>query len=168
MKKIFKKISYVLLAAIVLIQFYPRPEKNLNKETGTADISKVFEVPAPVLQVLQTSCYDCHSNNTAYPWYSQIQPVALWLNDHVEEGKAELNFSEFGNYSIRRQYRKLEEINEEVKEGEMPLSSYTLIHRNAKLENEQKLLLANWTTSIRDDFKAKYPPDSLERKKQAK
>ncbi len=165
MKKILKTISYVLLAGIVLIQFYPRPEKNSNKETSMADISKVFEVPAPVLQVLQTSCYDCHSNNTAYPWYSRIQPVALWLNDHIEEGKAELNFSEFGNYSIRRQYRKLEEINKEVKEGEMPLSSYTLIHRNATLENEEKLLLANWTTSIRDDFKAKYPPDSLEKKK---
>jgi hypothetical protein len=87
------------------------------------------------------------------------------LGDHITEGKRELNFSEFGSYSIRRKYKKLEEINEQVKENEMPLSSYTIIHRDAKLDDHKKLLLAGWVTALRDSFKANYPADSLARKK---
>jgi hypothetical protein len=100
-----------------------------------------------------------------YPWYAQIQPAAWWLADHIKEGKKELNFSEFAGYRIRRQYKKLEEINELVKEGEMPLDSYLWIHNDAKLDEKQKLTLANWVTAIRDTMKATYPADSLVRKK---
>jgi hypothetical protein len=122
-------------------------------------------VPTDVQNILKTSCYDCHSNNTAYPWYNNIQPVAWFLADHVKEGKGELNFSEFATYPIGRQYRKLAEINNEVKDGEMPLSSYTLIHGNAKLNDQQKLAVSNWVTSVRDSIKAHYPADSLARPK---
>ena len=117
------------------------------------------------MEVLKTSCYDCHSNNTVYPWYSTIQPVAMFMGNHVDEGKRELNFSEFGRYSVRRKYHKLEEINEQIKEGEMPLSSYTLIHRNTKLNENQKLLVANWAESLRDSLRKAYPPDSFARRK---
>jgi hypothetical protein len=120
-------------------------------------------MPQNVQQILKTSCYDCHSNNTVYPWYSNIQPVAWWLKDHIDEGKRELNFSEFATYRIGRQYRKLEEINGEVKENKMPLESYTLIHSDAKLSDEQKLTLATWVTTLRDSIKAQYPEDSLKR-----
>ena len=123
------------------------------------------QVPAQVRQILKTSCYDCHSNNTVYPWYAAIQPVSLLLADHIKDGKAELNFSEFGTYSLRRQYRKLEEIGEQVKEGEMPLTSYSIIHTNAKLSLDQQLVLSNWTVALRDSFRTGFPADSLERKK---
>ncbi|MEI2748516.1 MAG: heme-binding domain-containing protein [Ferruginibacter sp.] len=166
MKRFFKTLFLVLLVVLVLFQFYPRPAKNIASGPSANDISRVHAVPQEVDKILKTSCYDCHSNTTAYPWYSKIQPVALWLGDHIEEGKGELNFSEFGTYSIRRQYRKLEEINEEVKEGEMPLKSYTFIHRNASLDEKQQLILANWVTALRDSFASNYPPDSLIRKKQ--
>jgi Haem-binding domain len=160
-----KKIAYTLLAAMVIIQFF-RPEKNINTTTAATanDITKVFAVPENVQSILKTSCYDCHSNNTYYPWYNNIQPVAWWLNHHVDEGKSELNFNEFATYSIRRQYKKMEEVIDEVKEGEMPLSSYTIIHKDAKLSQEQKLALSNWADAIRKDMESKYPPDSLKRK----
>lgn len=160
-----KKILLVLLVVLALFQFYPRPAKNDSPGPDMQDITRVHQVPEQVAGILKTSCYDCHSNHTYYPWYARIQPVAIWLNDHIEEGKGELNFSEFGSYSIRRKYRKLEEINEQVKEGEMPLSSYTIIHRDAKLSKEQKLAVAQWVESLRDSIKQAYPADSLKRKK---
>ncbi|MFT3908825.1 MAG: heme-binding domain-containing protein [Ferruginibacter sp.] len=164
--KRFLKISFrLLLLAFVLLQFYPRPNNNLSTEMSANDIAYFHYVPDSVLQILKTSCYDCHSNHTIYPWYAKIQPVSLWLADHINEGKAELNFSEFGSYSLRRQYRKLEEINDQVKENEMPLGSYTFIHRDAKLSPEQKLLIANWTVALQDSFKTNYPADSLKRKR---
>ncbi|HNH22632.1 MAG TPA: heme-binding domain-containing protein, partial [Ferruginibacter sp.] len=112
-----------------------------------------------------TSCNDCHSNNTVYPWYAEVQPVAWWLNEHIEDGKKDLNFSEFASYRPRRQYKKLEEINELVKENEMPLNSYLWIHKDAKLSDQQKLTLANWVEATRDTLEARYPIDSLVRKK---
>ena len=167
MKRFLKIFFYAVLIALLLFQFYPKPKKNISATTGTNDITLVHKVRADVLQVLKTSCYDCHSNNTVYPWYASVQPVALWLGNHIDEGKRELNFSEFGSYSIRRKYKKLEDITEQVKEGDMPLSSYTLIHRYAKLNEDQKLLLVNWVTALRDSFKTNYPADSLARKKKS-
>ena len=165
MKRFLKFFLYAILIALILFQFYPKPKKNVSATMSSNDITMVHQVPTDVLQVLKTSCYDCHSNNTVYPWYASVQPVAMWLGNHIDEGKRELNFSEFGTYSIRRKYGKLEGINNEVKEGGMPLSSYTLIHRYAKLNDNQKLLLANWVTALRDSFKTNYPADSLVRKK---
>lgn len=164
LKKILKRTFQILLLAFIVIQFI-RPAKNKAEGISNNDISKIYAVPADVQAILKTSCYDCHSNNTVYPWYANIQPAAWWLADHVKEGKKELNFSEFASYRIGRQFRKLEEINGEVKEDKMPLDTYLWIHRDAKLSNAQKLTLANWATAIRDTIKANYPADSLVRKK---
>ena len=155
----------LLLAVLIIIQFF-HPAKNVSGSSAIVsnDISKVYHVPDNVQVILKASCYDCHSNNTRYPWYSKIQPVAWWLNDHILEGKKEINFSEFALYRIRRQYRKMEEIIKQVKDDEMPLSPYTLIHRNATLSKDQKLSLTNWASAIRDTIKANYPADSLIRK----
>lgn len=165
MKKFFKLLFYTIIIALLLVQFYPKPKKNISSGMSSNDITLVHNVPADVQQVLKTSCYDCHSNNTVYPWYASVQPVAMWLGDHIEEGKGDLNFSEFGSYRIGKTYKKLEEINELVKENEMPLYSYTIIHTDAKLDEAKKLLIANWVSSLRDSIKANYPADSLTRKK---
>jgi hypothetical protein len=162
MKSFFKKLFWVLLIAFIVIQFF-RPEKNISTGISANDITTKYAVPDSVMAILKTSCYDCHSNNTYYPWYNNIQPVAWWLKNHVDEGKRELNFSEFAAYRIGRQYRKLDEVNKQIKEGEMPLESYTLIHGNAKLNEQQKLMVANWVSAIRDSIKAQYPEDSLKR-----
>ena len=164
LKKILKRIFQILLFAFIVIQFF-RPTKNKAAGMSNNDISKIYQIPQDVQSILKTSCYDCHSNNTVYPWYAEIQPAAWWLKHHINEGNKELNFSEFASYRIGRQYRKLEEINKEIKEDEMPLDEYLWVHKAAKLNEQQKLLLATWVTALRDTIKANYPADSLVRKK---
>jgi Haem-binding domain len=167
MKKFFKYFFIFLLVAFIAIQFF-RPTKNISLAASQNDIIAKYAVPQDVQSILKASCYDCHSNNTAYPWYNNIQPVAWFLADHVKEGKKELNFSEFATYRVSRQYRKFEEIGNEVKEGEMPLSSYTIIHGNAKLNEEQRATIIRWVISTRDSMQKQHPADSLVRpKKQA-
>lgn len=164
MKKFFKRLFLLLLLAFIVIQFF-RPAKNKAEGMSKNDITTLYAVPEDVQTILKASCYDCHSNNTVYPWYSQVQPVAWWLDGHIKDGKKDLNFSEFASYRLRRQYKKLEEINELVKENEMPLDSYLWIHKDAKLSESQKLTLANWVNAVRDTMEAHYPIDSLVRKK---
>ena len=155
-----RRILLIIIIILIAIQFI-RPAKNQSNDALTSDISHVYTVPQNVSVILKKACNDCHTNNTVYPWYAQIQPVGWWLNHHIEEGKDELNFNEFGAYAVPRQYHKLEEVVEQVKEGEMPIWSYTLIHTNAKLTDEEKQTLINWAQGIRNTMKAKYPADSL-------
>lgn len=160
-----RKILLILLLLFIAAQFFPRPEKNVSAAVSANDISTKFIIPANVQAILKESCNDCHSNNTHYPWYSKIQPVAWWLGDHIKDGKKHLDFSEFGKYSLRKQYHKLEEVEEMVAGGEMPLKSYSFIHTKSKLSQEQKDLLIQWSQAARDEMKAKYPVDSLIKKK---
>jgi len=162
MKRNIKRVLILLLVLLIVIQFI-RPAKNISAGPSPNDISTKYKMSEEVKNILKVSCYDCHSNNTTYPWYAKIQPVTWWLNDHITEGKRELNFSEFTTYSIRRQYSKLAETNEQLKKDEMPLKSYLLLHRNAKLDDQKKSAVVAWATSLRDSIKAKYPADSLKR-----
>jgi len=155
-----RKILLIIIVILIGIQFI-RPAKNQSADVLTSDISHVYPVPQNVSVILKKACNDCHSNNTVYPWYAEVQPVAWWLNHHIQEGKNELNFNEFAAYAIPRQYHKLEEVIEQVKEGEMPIWSYSLIHTDAKLTDEEKQTLINWAEGIRSTMKAKYPADSL-------
>jgi hypothetical protein len=160
MKKILKVLLIIIAVAFILIQFI-RPLKNADEEIASNQITAVQQVPEDVQQILKVSCNDCHSNTTHYPWYDKIQPVAWVLADHVREGKRELNFSEFATYAPYRQYKKFKEIQEQIKEGEMPLFSYTIPHRNAVLSAEQKSALINWSANAMKEMEAKYPADSL-------
>ena len=164
MKSVLKKIGLFLLVCLVIIQFI-RPAKNVNAVDTNKQIAAVAPLPQDVTTILQKACYDCHSNNTTYPWYCNIQPVYFWLNDHIKEGKGELNFDEFATYRLRKQFGKMKKVISEVKEEEMPLPSYTWIHKNAILTDAEKTTIINWATSIMDTMKAKYPIDSLVKKK---
>ena len=128
-----KKILGVLLLILIVIQFF-RPEKNDSNDM-TYDISTKYKVPENVDHLLQVSCNDCHSNKSEYPWYANVQPIAWWLNDHINDGKRHLNFSEFTKKPIAEQNHKLEETIEMVEEHEMPLKSYTNfgLHAEANL-----------------------------------
>ncbi len=156
-----KKIAIGLLVVLIVIQFF-RPEKN-NSNDRTYDIATSYTVPQEVHQVLDVACNDCHSNNTEYPWYSKVQPVAWWLNDHIEDGKRHLNFSEFTKLPIAIQNHKLDELKEQVEKDEMPLPSYTYfgLHSGANLSEEQKNMLMDWAQSQMNYLKATYPADSL-------
>ncbi|MCK6608039.1 MAG: cytochrome C [Flavobacteria bacterium RIFCSPLOWO2_12_FULL_31_7] len=152
MKIIIKKILFIGLIIFLLIQLY-QPARNISFEQDiTGNFTKVYNVPKNVEIILRTSCYDCHSNNTYYPWYSYIQPARFFMERHIKEGKEELNFNEFGNYSKRRQNSKLKAISKEIESNEMPLSSYTLIHKNAILTASQKKKVLDWINKIEDSI----------------
>lgn len=142
-----KRILIILLAVLVIIQFF-HPAKNMATDMSANDITKVYTVPENVHQILQKSCYDCHSNNTSYPWYNNMQPVAWWLHNHITEGKQHLNFSEFGGYDKTKQAKKLKGVAKTVNEGEMPLGSYLWIHTDAKLSDDQKKIVADWASGL--------------------
>ena len=146
-----KKIGLVLLAILVIIQFI-RPTRNESTTPSPNDISGHFAVPADVQAILKRSCNDCHSNNTVYPWYTNVQPIGWWLQNHVNEGKRELNFSEFSTYTPKRQSHKMEEVAEQVKKGEMPLDSYLWVHTEAKLSDADKQLLVQWAEKVKTDI----------------
>ena len=162
MKKIFKTIGWLLLIVLIVIQFF-RPEKNINPGDQPNAIFKKYIVSADVKTILDKACMDCHSNNTRYPWYNNIQPVAWWLNNHVIDGKKELNFDEYINRRPRFQYRRMEQTIDLVKKGEMPLDSYTWTHKDAILSEEEKTKLFAWAQSVMDTLKKQYPIDSLKR-----
>ena len=160
----FRKIMLVLLAVLVIIQFI-HPKKNKAEGVQPNYIGNTFAIPADVKTILAKACYDCHSNNTRYPWYANLQPLHWWLEKHIKNGKKEINFDDYTNKSLRYQYHKMEEVIEQVKEGEMPLNSYTWIHKDAKLTTEEKAKITGWAQSVLDTIKATYPIDSLIRKK---
>jgi len=159
---IAKKVLLGLLALLVIIQFI-RPEKNINTAVTALDMNVMYPIPDSVAQVLQKACYDCHSDNTRYPWYNNIQPVAWWLNNHITDGKKELNFSEYGKRTLPKQAKKLKKIAKEIQEGDMPLSSYTLIHKDAVLTDAEKKMLIDWATGLSQQISAQWVADSLKK-----
>ena len=142
-----KRTLIVLLISLVLIQFI-HPAKNADAVINDHDFTRSYVMPDSVHQVLKRACFDCHSNYTVYPWYSKIQPVDWWLNDHIVDGKRHLNFSEFGTYTAKRRAKKMKEVAGTIDEGEMPLSSYTWIHKDAVLSPTEKKMIADWAKSI--------------------
>jgi hypothetical protein len=160
---VFRRILASLAIVLIIIQFF-RPEKNISGAAPVSHISKKFPYPAEVEKIISFSCYDCHSNNTRYPWYSHIQPVAWWLDDHIKEGKSHLNFDEYLSYPAFRQYRKFEQTIKEIKEDEMPLPSYLVGHPKAALSPEQKETVMAWCNSCMAIMKASYPADSLKKR----
>ncbi|MGB4775093.1 MAG: heme-binding domain-containing protein [Daejeonella sp.] len=143
-----KKILLILFIAFILIQFI-RPEKNLSAGQAPDDIFNRYPATGNVKHLVITACYDCHGNNTNYPWYATIQPVAWWLTRHVKQGKRHLNFNEFAKYTAKRADHKLEEVIDEVNEDKMPLKSYTFIHRNAELTKAQRKEITDWAAATR-------------------
>ncbi|ATP59113.1 cytochrome C [Pedobacter ginsengisoli] len=138
----------------LIIQFI-QPDHNKSGQVMPKDISTIVSMPDEVKGVLKKACYDCHSNNTDYPWYTYVQPIHWFINYHIKSGKDELNFNEFGIYTPRRQQNKLRAIESSLKEGTMPLWSYTLIHRNAILSEAEKSLIIDWVQSSKDSLNKK-------------
>jgi hypothetical protein len=149
--RLFKKILLLLLIVFIAIQFI-RPARNTSGQVLPTDITKTINIPDKVLDVLKNSCYDCHSNNTRYPWYVNIQPMGWFMASHIKNGKENLNFSEFGAYSKRKQANKLRSIGKRIKDGSMPLPSYTFIHTDAKLSQENKKLITDWVANTKDSI----------------
>ncbi|HOU02958.1 MAG: hypothetical protein GT600_11215 [Bacteroidales bacterium] len=148
MKKI-KIILVVLIVLFIIIQFIPAGIPR-NKPEDEKSIAKSSLVTGQVLNQLKKSCFDCHSDQTKLPWYAKIAPSSWLLSGHINEGKSHLNFSEWEDYSRREKIGLLEAIKDEVESGNMPLKSYLLIHRDARLDSEKISLLSKWTSETSD------------------
>ncbi|TXK77002.1 heme-binding domain-containing protein [Mesonia sp. K4-1] len=149
--KFLKIIAWLALVALIVIQFFPII-LNESDTVPQSDFMVENQVPATIKNRLQISCYDCHSNNTDYPWYSKIQPAAWYLKDHIQEGKDELNFNEWATYSDRRKNSKLRSIISQIEEDKMPLDFYTLIHRDAILSDEDKRMIIDYMIALKDSL----------------
>jgi len=152
--RLFKNILLALFIVFILIQFI-RPAPNTSGQVSPADISKAVIVPDSVADIFKSSCYDCHSNNTRYPWYVNMQPVGWMMARHVNTGKGNLNLNEFAAYSQRKQANKLKAIAASIRDGSMPLASYTILHKDAKLNQHQKDLIINWAIHAKDSVEIK-------------
>ena len=147
-----KKILLGLAGVFLALQAF-RPAKNVSALapfTGKDDITVLYPPPPAVRQILATACYDCHSNQTRYPWYAGVQPVGWWLASHITDARRALNLAEFGAYPRKRQVKKLESLVDEVRDRTMPLKSYTFIHRDAKLTDAQIDALCSWAEATGD------------------
>jgi hypothetical protein len=153
--RIVKIVLICLAIAFVLIQFV-RIDRSNPPVVAENSIEGAINVPADIEQIFGRSCNDCHSNKTVYPWYTQVAPVSWWLRNHIDEGRRELNLNEFATYPARKQDRKLEEMCDQVKQGEMPLPSYLIVHGGAKLSDQDKQTICDWTAAER----AKIPKPS--------
>nr|WP_294894163.1 heme-binding domain-containing protein [uncultured Pedobacter sp.] len=148
-----KKVLIGIAVILVVIQFF-HPAKNIDSSVQKNAIETKYNVPDSIKQVLTVACADCHSNNTRYPWYNNIQPVAWWLASHVNDGKKHFNLDEFTTYTLKRQDHKLDDLIETQKDHSMPLESYSLIHVDAKLSEKQRKALIDWANETRKVIQA--------------
>lgn len=136
----------VLILALVAIQFTPSEKPAVVLE-NPGDIHNEVLINQEVSGILRAACYDCHSNETSYPWYASVAPVSWLVTHDVEEGRDELNFSEWATYPAKRKHHKLEEVIEQVEEGEMPMPIYTVTHGEARLSDDQMAALVSWANT---------------------
>ncbi len=149
-----KKIIIILLVAFVIIQFFPIDKTNPPVNEGM-DFLRIKNTPKNIAKIISTSCYDCHSNETEYPWYSSIAPSSWFLKKHIDEGRQHLNFSIFATYEPKRQIDKMEGCVELIESKEMPLESYYIGHQNAKLSDEQRKELVTYFKKQIEDTQIK-------------
>ena len=146
-----KKIGILVLIILIIMQLI-QPKRNISDEgLGENDISKVYDIPVELHQTFQRKCYDCHSNNTHYPWYFHIQPIGWWLAAHIHDAKEDLNFSDFKNYSAKQASHALEELEEVVDERSMPLKAYTMFHEDTEITDADEKAIKAWLASIRQN-----------------
>lgn len=149
MKKLLRILRWaavVLVAVFLAIQFV-RPAKTNPTAEPTQSVEAHLQVTPQVSAILDRSCNDCHSNKTRWPWYSQVAPVSWFVIDHVNEGRDNVNFSEWGKYDQATARNLLKQICRETRAGVMPLSSYTPLHPGSKLSTDDMKTMCDWTGS---------------------
>ena len=150
MKKVIKYFLIVALLALIVVQFI-RPDKNNEGYETVIPFENETKPSVLVGMILKENCYDCHSAQTQYPWYSEIAPFSYWLAEHVKNGKSHFNASAWESYSVKKKDHKLEELIEMIEKGEMPLDSYTWMH--GRLTEDKKKLLLQWANMARLQYK---------------
>lgn len=152
MKKILKIIAVVLAIVFAAVQFY-RPDRTNPPTVQAETLEANAAVPENVARILNRSCNDCHSNETVYPWYSNVSPFSWLLADHINEGRRELNFSVWNTYTAKKKRHKYDEICEQATSGEMPHNQYLWLHRDARLSADDVKILCDWAESEKAKIK---------------
>jgi hypothetical protein len=152
----FIVILFVLAQIITSIWIV---DHTVPQSDPATDFFQLVNVPSEVASIMQTSCMDCHTNQTVYPWYSHVFPVNVWIDDHVKDGRKHLNFSNWGTYNLKKQAHKMEECFEEIEKGEMPMNSYTWMHGAARLTENQKKLLIDWFKAQHESLASNIPAE---------
>jgi hypothetical protein len=147
-KELLKKLAFAVILVLLVAQFFG-PPKNDGDIASVEPFLADTNPPEDVKAILKSSCFDCHSDHTRYPWYNTITPVNYWLNDHIKDGKKHFNVSQWDEYSDKKKDHKLEELAEEVGEKEMPLPSYTWTHGDADLSQDQIDAILSWVKIAR-------------------
>ena len=142
---------YSFFGIIILMQAYPVSRPEVSKENPN-DLLATAEVPENIAVVLKSACYDCHSNETVYPWYSYVAPVKWLVYRDTKEGREELNFSEWASMSKMDQATALSDISDEVTEGDMPMKIYPIMHPDAKLSDKDRQAIADWADELTEDL----------------
>jgi len=140
-RKVLRVTGLVVLLALVAAQFVPVERGNPPVETDIA-------APPEVAAILRRACYDCHSNETVWPWYGWVAPASWLLEKDVRDGRGELNFSTWNRYDARRAAHKLHEVVEQTESGEMPLWFYLPLHPSAALSEADLATLAAWVAQV--------------------
>jgi len=148
LKRALQIIAIFIFIGFAAIQFI-RPDFTNPPIIQSETLEAATQIPENVQKILTRSCTDCHSNQTVYPWYSRIQPSARFLEDHIGEGRREMNFSVWNTYETTKKLRRLDEICEQIQAKEMPLPSYLWIHRDAELSAEEIKIVCDWTVTER-------------------
>ncbi len=150
-----KKYLYAIFFALIMIQFFQIDKVNPPTNDGM-DFLNIKKTPEKLAQQIRSSCYDCHSNETQYPWYASIQPFGWFLQNHIDDGRKHLNFSQFAMYEPKKQAHKLDEAAGEVEKGSMPMESYLLIHGEARLDEVTNIAVVNYFRKLKDDTMRQY------------
>ena len=137
MKRILRMLL-ILVAAVLAVGQAIRPERTNPPVTGE------INAPPEIRSILKNTCYDCHSNETVWPWYSQVAPASWLVAYDVGEAREEMNFSEWSSLPTQKQAKKLRKAAKKVEEGEMPLWYYLPAHPKAKLSEADKAALLAW------------------------
>lgn len=146
MKKALKLVAALLLVIFAIMQFF-RPDRTNPPVIESENLASSTTIPAEVAAILKRSCKDCHSNETVYPWYSNVAPASWFLADHIENAREHMNFSLWNTYKAEKKARRLEEMCEEITAGAMPLPSYLWLHRDAVLTADDKKILCDWSAA---------------------
>lgn len=165
MKKTLKWAAVALAVLFLGAQAY-RPDLSGPPIEESKSMRATAHLTPEVGAIFDRACNDCHSSKTDWPWYSQIAPVSWWLKSHVEDGRRQLSFSEWGTYPQRKAGRKLKEICDQVEAGEMPLKSYLLMHPAARLSDADKKLICDWTDAERARITASQPEGGQQQQQQ--
>lgn len=142
-----RNLLIFIFILFIAIQFVPISINDSSK-IRPSDFILSTNPPEEIAGLFKSSCYDCHSNSTNYPWYDKIAPVSWWVAAHIYEGKSKLNFSGWGRFSDKQKKHILKEIAEEIEKEKMPLDSYLLMHGDAKVSSEELLQLKKWIETI--------------------